>query len=293
MTDRQKVLRPRPWLTPSVLLLFACDPASGSTPPPDAERPLASPAPEATPGEVASNEEPGTATAEATPNEDSGTATAEAAPNDGQGTATGEVATDSAPVQEGHPAAPALLVPALLGPTATSTATSSPKQPRAELPAPVHTRIEPSCGQDSGVGSSLHAFELKTPDGKTVTDRSYRNRVLLVNFWGTWCEPCLKELPEFDRIYRRYRALGLTLIAIATDEDAGPVQTFVDRRKIAAKILLGGQKYAETYASNQFPFTFVVDSDGEIVGSYFGYKPECLGKLEADIRRQLQTLGDP
>jgi thiol-disulfide isomerase/thioredoxin len=113
--------------------------------------------------------------------------------------------------------------------------------------------------------------------------------VLVVNFWGTWCKPCLEELPEFDQIYRRYRKHGMTLLAIATDEDAQAVKDLVTKKKWGAKIAIAGETYAGQYGSAKFPFTFVVDHKGVIQASYRGYKPECLGQLEADIREQLEV----
>lgn len=156
------------------------------------------------------------------------------------------------------------------------------------LPKPVYAKVDDSCGNDPGVGQRLKSFKLATPDGKSISNGTYRGRVMLVNFWGTWCKPCLEELPEFDRLYRRYRKHGMTLVAIATDEDAMPVNAFVDKRRLAARVLIGGEAYANQYGSPKFPFTFVVDPKGVIRASYRGYRPECMGKLEADIREQLQ-----
>jgi peroxiredoxin len=164
-----------------------------------------------------------------------------------------------------------------------------PKAAPPSLPKPLHAKRNASCGKDSGVGQKLQAFDLATTDGKQVTHRSYGGRVLVVNFWGTWCKPCLKELPEFDRVYRRYRNHGLTLVAIATDEDGAPVREFIAKRKLAAKVLIGGEAYANKYASPTFPFTFIVDPRGVIRASYRGYKPECLGEFEADVREQLEA----
>jgi thiol-disulfide isomerase/thioredoxin len=155
------------------------------------------------------------------------------------------------------------------------------------LPAPLHKKIDKSCGKDDGVGERLKSFSLDTVDGKKVSQATYRGRVVLVNFWGTWCKPCKKELPEFDQLYRRYRKHGLTLLAIATDEDPDAVKDFKDEKKLAAKLAIGGEDYAGKYTSKQFPFTFVVDTKGVIKASYNGYKPECMGKLEDDIRREL------
>ncbi len=158
-----------------------------------------------------------------------------------------------------------------------------------ELPAPIHGKTNAKCGKDPGVGQSLKAFSLPPArGGKNITHRTYRGRVTVVNFWGTWCKPCLKELPEFDQLYRRYRKFGMTLLAIATDEEAEGVLEFADGRKLAAKLALAGEDYAGKYSSPNFPFTFIVDHRGVIRASYRGYKPECSGQLEADIREQLQ-----
>jgi peroxiredoxin len=168
-----------------------------------------------------------------------------------------------------------------------------PKEPKpaksepAPLPKPKYGSIDKSCGKDAGVGQKLKSFKLATSDGKSVSNGTYRGRVLLVNFWGTWCKPCLKELPEFDQLYRRYRKNGMALLAIATDEDAAPVNEFKKKRKIAAKLAIGGEDYAGKYSSPQFPFTFVVDTEGTIKASYRGYKPKCMGKLEDDLRKEL------
>lgn len=156
------------------------------------------------------------------------------------------------------------------------------------LPAALHTKIDAKCGNDPGVGTAAKPFTLKTPDGKDISLASYRGKVVLLNFWGTWCKPCLKELPEFDRLYRRYRKHGLVLIAIATDTEPAKVQEFATQRKLAAKLALGGEPLADQYESGNFPFSFVIDAKGQIRGSYRGYKPECAGKLEQDIRSELE-----
>lgn len=170
-----------------------------------------------------------------------------------------------------------------------------PSEPVAklELPKPLHGKLDASCGNDPGVGEKLKSFSLPGIEGgETVTHSSFKGRVLVVNFWGTWCKPCLKELPEFDQIYRRYRKHGMTLLAIATDEDAKAVEDLVTEKKWGAKIAIAGEAYAGQYGSAKFPFTFVVDHKGVIKASYRGYKPECMGQLEADIREQLEVRAD-
>lgn len=171
-------------------------------------------------------------------------------------------------------------------PVATAEPTAKPKE-KPGLPSPIFGKGDPSCGRDPGVGQPIKSFSLETTTGKTISSAKLKGRVVLLNFWGTWCKPCLKELPEFDRLYRRYRKSGLVLLAIATDSDPEPVKALAKERRLAAKIAVGGEELANSYKSPSFPFSFVVDENGIIQASYRGFKPECLGQLEQDIRGQL------
>lgn len=174
-------------------------------------------------------------------------------------------------------------------PVAPPATKDLPDQASFKLPEPINASVKASCGKHPGVGQKLKSFKLpRTEAGKTYSNASFRGRVVLVNFWGTWCKPCLKELPRFAQLYRRYRKHGLTLLAIATDEDPDAVKDTLAATKIKAKVAIAGEAYAGQYESPDFPFTFVVDHQGIIRGSYFGYEPECMGALEADIRAQLE-----
>ncbi|WAS93978.1 TlpA disulfide reductase family protein [Nannocystis punicea] len=156
------------------------------------------------------------------------------------------------------------------------------------LPAPLHAKVDDSCGRDAGVGTNALPFALKTAEGKDISMASLRGKVVLLNFWGTWCKPCLKELPEFDRLIRHYKKHGAVLVAIATDTEPQKVLDFAKERKISAKLVLGGEDLAKQYDSPNFPFSFVVDDKGTIRGSYRSYKPECIGRIEQDLRTSLE-----
>jgi thiol-disulfide isomerase/thioredoxin len=235
------------------LLPFACD-KEGTTSPPPGVMAAHDPAPDAT-----AADEPAPA--------DDGSATPEEAPtSDG-------TAGEPAPVE----AEPVVAPPAETEPAA-----------KQELPKVLHGKVDKSCGNDEGVGQKLKSFALKSVDGKPVSHKSWKGRVLLVNFWGTWCKPCLKELPEFEQLYRRYKKHGLTLVALATDEDPAPVKEYLDARKISAKVVIGAEDYAGQYGSTKFPFSFVVDTKGVIRASFRGYRPECIGKVEAEVRKGLE-----
>jgi thiol-disulfide isomerase/thioredoxin len=156
------------------------------------------------------------------------------------------------------------------------------------LPEALHPRVKDSCGTNDGVlGTQLKPFELRTVDGESVNHRSWEGRVLLVNFWTTWCKPCLRELPHFEALHRHYQSHGLTLVAIAGDEDREPVQAYVEESDISAKVVMGTRDYSTQYGTTRYPFTLVVDAQGVIRASFFGYRSGCMGKIEAEIRRVL------
>lgn len=187
---------------------------------------------------------------------------------------------DTGPTEVGTPPEPA--------PAEVPGDAKSPAPAPEGLPAPLFTKVDDKCGKDPGVGTSAHPFALKTAEGKDISLASLKGKVVLLNFWGTWCKPCLKELPEFDRLVRHYRKHGAVLVAIATDTEPDKVLEFKQSSKVAGKLVLGGDAPSKAYDSPNFPFSFVVDAQGVIRGSYRGYHPECIGKIEQDLRASLE-----
>lgn len=160
----------------------------------------------------------------------------------------------------------------------------------AALPEPAYIP-EKSCRQDFALGETVKPFRLARVDGQAaIAPEGYRGRVMLLNFWGTWCKPCLEELPKFDALYRRYHESGLTLVAVATDEDAAPVEAFINEHKLAARVALGGEDAAGAYERPSFPFSLVVDGEGTIVATYEFVDETCLGELEQTLRTELAKL---
>jgi|GEM_PF-1067605 len=264
-----------------VLLSLSCDKGGGTTPPPDASDEA-----ETVGAGAGSESEPGDEGDDAAPvNAADHVAVADPPadpPADG-GDATSDPPAVSDDGGTEPPADPPEQPPE---DTPTKTAT-------LELPKPIHGKVDKKCGKDPGVGQKLKSFKLpRVEEGKTYSNGSFRGRVVLVNFWGTWCKPCLKELPKFAQLYRRYRKHGMTLLAIATDEDADAVKDTLASKKIAAKVAIAGEEYAGKYESTQFPFSFVVDHRGVIQASYFGYEPECMGHLEAQLREGLEKRAE-
>jgi peroxiredoxin len=108
-------------------------------------------------------------------------------------------------------------------------------------------------------------FTLTDLQGKNWTLKDLRGKVVLVNFWATWCPPCRKEMPDLDALYQKFQGQGLVVLAIS-DEDVGKVKPFVEERKISYPILLDpGRKVNELFSVEGIPKSFVYDREGKLV----------------------------
>jgi peroxiredoxin len=87
----------------------------------------------------------------------------------------------------------------------------------------------------------------------------------MVNFWATWCPPCLEEMPALERLYRRHREAGFVLVAVSLDADPGKVQEFLTRHHLTFPVGLDPKtRVAELYGVRALPSTFIVDRHGNL-----------------------------
>jgi peroxiredoxin len=108
-------------------------------------------------------------------------------------------------------------------------------------------------------------FTLTELSGKTWTLKEQRGKVVVLNFWATWCPPCRKEMPDLETLYQQFKDQGLVILAIS-DEDAGKVKPFVAQQKVTYPILLDpGRKVNELFQIEGIPKTFVYDRNGKLV----------------------------
>jgi peroxiredoxin len=114
-------------------------------------------------------------------------------------------------------------------------------------------------------------FALPTPDGGSFKLSAQRGKVVLVNFWATWCPPCLEEMPAMERLWRRHKDAGFVLVAISLDADPKKVPPFVSARKFSFPIALDPKMaVAEKYGVRALPSSFMVDREGTMTGVALG-----------------------
>jgi thiol-disulfide isomerase/thioredoxin len=101
--------------------------------------------------------------------------------------------------------------------------------------------------------------------GNTWTLKDLAGKVVLVNFWATWCPPCQKEIPALETLYKRFGGQGLIILAIS-DEDGKTVKPFIESRKVTYPILLdSGRKVNDLFQVEGIPKSFVYDRSGKLV----------------------------
>jgi peroxiredoxin len=131
------------------------------------------------------------------------------------------------------------------------------------------------------VGALAPSFDLATLPG-SIDPGSLRGSPVILNFWATWCEPCVTEMPYLQTVYDQYRGRGLRLVAVNLGESRAVVESWVQRNGLTFDIALDPEgRTATAYRLRGQPSTFVIAPDGRISAIFYG--PVGSGQLEAAI----------
>jgi peroxiredoxin len=136
-------------------------------------------------------------------------------------------------------------------------------------------------GARAAVGSPAPDFTLTDLQGQKVTLSQFRGKVILVNFWATWCPPCREEMPSMEELFRRFQDQGLVMLAVNIEEDGErTVPRFLQGKDYSFPILLDpGTTAQNLYQVFRFPETFVIDRNGTIVDRVIGGRDWMSGTL--------------
>ena len=124
---------------------------------------------------------------------------------------------------------------------------------------------------NSLVNKAAPTFARATFDNQRVDLSALRGRVVLLNFWATWCAPCQVEIPRFIEWQSKYQGDGLSIVGVSMDDDSGPVKSFVQKRGLNYPVVLGDEKLGLAYGGVLgLPVTYLIDRKGIVRGRYEG-----------------------
>ena len=135
------------------------------------------------------------------------------------------------------------------------------------------------------------SLPLKTLDGKAESLKQFQNKkVIIINFWATWCGPCRSEMPDFEKFYQAYKERGVVIIGISVDTSTGDVRKFLNDVKVSYPIYRDGPNgpWAKAYSGLPFlPMTVIYRGNGERVKTFIG--PRTFDDLKAVVEPLLSS----
>ena len=132
-------------------------------------------------------------------------------------------------------------------------------------------------------------FALDDASGKRVKLSDQKGKVVLLNFWATWCHGCETEIPWFIGFESRYKERGLAVVGVSMDDDGWKsVKPYVEEQKMNYTVVIGNQELGKSYALGSMPMTLLIDRNGKIAASHVGVvsKNDCENEIESLVRQK-------
>ncbi len=137
---------------------------------------------------------------------------------------------------------------------------------------------------DVQAGDKAPAFLLEDDRGLGVSLQDYDGKVVLLNFWATWCPPCIYEMPSLNTLYERYRGQGFIVLGISVDEDQEQYESFLNQSNISFPTVRDPERsISARYGTLKYPESYLISRDGRVLRKYMGpedwIQPEIVNYL--------------
>ena len=138
------------------------------------------------------------------------------------------------------------------------------------------------------VGDSAPDFSIRADNGQTLTAASFGGKLLVLNFWATWCPPCVEETPSLSRFAAQMAPAGVVVLAISVDKDEKQYRDFLARYKPAFLTARDSQaRINADYGTFKYPETYVISSNGKVLRKFISDQPWDSERMVSDIKSLL------
>ncbi len=158
------------------------------------------------------------------------------------------------------------------------------------LPAALTTLSLLAVGQVAALdtGSRAPALGARDLHGQTVRLSALRGRVVIVDFWASWCGPCRHELPILERLYERYRSRGLVIVGVSVDRTLDNIHGFLSRTPVSFPVIYDAHhQIAGRYSPPRMPSSYILDRRGIVRHVHEGFRSQDAASIEREVQQLL------
>ncbi len=146
-----------------------------------------------------------------------------------------------------------------------------------------------SLGSLGAAGEELPRFSLRALDGRTVRSEELKDKIVVLDFWATWCAPCIGEVPGFNKLQEKYASHGVQIIGLAVQSGwASDIKRFARKHSMRYTILVGTDDTVSDFDVIAFPTTYVIAPGWKLYKKYSGIYEGKSAEIERDIEALLK-----
>ena len=138
-----------------------------------------------------------------------------------------------------------------------------------------------------------HDFSGELNDGSIINLKDYHHRFVLLNFWATWCVPCLKEMPDLEKAYQKMGSKKLIVLAVGMGEDKRSIRKFAKKHEFTFPMVGDTTlEIARLYGVENIPITYLINPEGVIIGRALGIRDWANPKLIEFMDSKMESMGE-